>query len=443
MQPKRILYILSGNLSTTPRALQSISETLKNCKITIIGVNRNSQWSNLDHLLVQKQHLDYNTVSLGRDYFFIWLFAGLLYKVCAFMYPLFKNSITASAYSSSKVHILLWNRLKKETANYDLIIGHSGSSLFPVWKYAKRHHIPFIFDVEDYHPGEQINFDASNEKHRREFLLQKLLPDAACVTVASPLIGERIKALVGKGNIKNMVVINNCFPADEFEFITSRIKGENLNRNDNEFGLGTNIFKSSNFQIDKIHFVWFSQNIAANRGLEFIIPALAKVSDQVHLHLIGNLYPGFNQDWVKPNREFITSYPPMPQKELNRFICQFDVGLAFELPTADENRQICLTNKIWAYMQAGLYILATDTPAQVGFMNEHLGHGLICEIDETERRIGATINDPVSEAVVKILNSIETIRMEKKERFERAKEYSWEKENEKLQWMWETILIKQ
>lgn len=37
-----------------------------------------------------------------------------------------------------------------------------------------------------------------------------------------------------------------------------------------------------------------------------------------------------------------------------------------------------------------------------------------------------------------ILNNIETIRKEKKERFERAKEFSWEKESENLRRMWKT-----
>ncbi len=58
----------------------------------------------------------------------------------------------------------------------------------------------------------------------------------------------------------------------------------------------------------------------------------------------------------------------------------FDIGLAIEDPTADENRNICLTNKIWSYFQAGLYIVATNTLAQQQFMQLFEQHGCICSL---------------------------------------------------------------
>jgi hypothetical protein len=447
LAPKRILYILSGNLSTTPRALQSIREACKHYDVNILGINRSSQWKAFDDELVQEHSFNYSALSLGSDKLIVWLVVGFLHKVCIFLYLFFKQSITITAFASTKVHILLWVRLKNERDKYDLIIGHSGSSLYPVWRYAQRHHIPFIFDVEDYHPGEKINKDAKNEKQRREFLLQKLLPDAADVIMGSPLIGERITKLLGKLSHKNSIVINNCFPSDEFEFKKLRVKSQEPGNIRHEPSSSSphapdSVFYASHVTPLKVHFVWFSQNISANRGLELMIPELAKLKESVHLHLIGNLYTDFDNQWILPNHEFISTYSPMSQKELNHFICQFDVGLALELGSADENRQICLTNKIWAYLQAGLFILATDTLAQVKFMKEHEKHGIAVKVVETSYSSGTEElrKQSIDSSLKNIVTNIDRIRTEKKDRFEKARAFSWEVESKKLRRLWDSVL---
>ena len=443
-QSKNVLFITTSNLTTNPRLLKEASVAAANGYSVTILCFQYMGWSEMLDIqwMAANKQIYVRKISALAVKNGAWLFSGFIEKLFQLLYPLYKKTISLNAYASSKRSFLLNNAIfnfSKQNSNtrFQLIVAHNMGSLYPAWLYHRKTNIPFIFDVEDYHPGEQINIDATNEKHRREFLLHKLLPDAACITVASPLIGERIKTLVGEGAIKNMVVINNCFPADEFEFINSRTKGQNLNRNDNE--LGTNTFKFSHFQIDKIHFVWFSQNIAANRGLELIIPELSNAKDDVHLHLIGNLYDDFNREWIVPNHDFITTYPPMPQRELNRFICQFDVGLALELAAADENRQICLTNKIWAYLQAGLYILATNTTAQIGFMKEHEGNGSVFEVITTPVHEGTNAGNSLFTALKYIIANIEEIRKAKRVRFTEAKKFAWEEEQGKLLQVWDKI----
>lgn len=112
-----------------------------------------------------------------------------------------------------------------------------------------------------------------------------------------------------------------------------------------------------------------------------------------------------------------------------------------ELSSVDENRGICLTNKIWAYLQAGLYILATDTPAQVVFIQEHEGHGEVFDAS-TQRHRGTENNKyrSLEGTLNYIVENIDTIRNEKKDRFERAKEYSWENESVKLVSIWDKVL---
>ena len=74
-----------------------------------------------------------------------------------------------------------------------------------------------------------------------------------------------------------------------------------------------------------------------------------------------------------------------------------------------------MTNKIWAYTQSGLYVLATDTLAQIKFLKDNENIGLISEQNAENFTI-----------------SIEKIRKEKQSRFNYAQKLSWENEREKL-----------
>jgi hypothetical protein len=409
---KKILFITTSNLTTNPRLAKEIENAIENgYRISVICF-KYKNWSGDIEVTWLKEHPEVNAfkISAERTPFLIWFQSTFVEWLSRKMYPLMNQTMCINAFASSKRSFLIKNYLSKYYAqidNIDLIISHNLGALYPAWKYAKEKNIPFIFDVEDYHPGEQIERDVLNERHRREFLLKKLLPQAACVTSASPFIGQQIKSLVGKFNIQSMIIINNCFSSHEFEYIESKSR-------------------------DVVHFVWFSQNIAPKRGLELIIPEFAKHKDKVHLHLIGNLYPGFNQEWILPNQDFITTHAPLPQEELNHFICQFDIGLALELQSADENRQICLTNKIWAYLQAGLFILASDTPAQIHFMREHREHVSIFSTKEFNS-LSKTLNI--------IFTDIEKIRKTKLSRFTNAKKFAWDVEKRKIQKIWQEILI--
>jgi glycosyltransferase involved in cell wall biosynthesis len=233
--------------------------------------------------------------------------------------------------------------------------------------------------------------------------MKTFLPKTAYFSYASPLIGKHSLELFSGSKIPDNLLINNCFSENEFEF----------HEND----------------VEKIQFVWFSQNIAAGRGLERALPALYEFKDQVQLNLIGNLYPEFYNNFLIQYADILQIIEPLPQKELNKYICQFDIGLAIELATADYNREICLTNKIFAFSQAGLYILATNTSAQKQFMEEHKESGIVS---------GQSIEE-MQEKVSFIIQNIETIRKDKKKRFENAKKLSWESESQKLVEIWAKI----
>ncbi len=371
-------------------------------------------WGDATDIELQK-NLSIKYLSALKKPFRPWLTSTLAFFFSHYLSKIFKTNLFLTAIAHNKRSFLLWQALKKEKQSYDLIIAHNLGSLYPAYYFAKKHKIPFAFDVEDYHPGESTA--DNDEPGRREFLMQKLLPHAAYVSFASPLIMQKTLELVGPTKIKNPILINNSFPQHEFSIpkLTNSVRPLTV----------TQINKSTN----KLKLVWFSQNINHSRGLEFTIEALQPFAGQVHLYLIGQSHQPFHQQWIAPNRHFITNIDPMPQKELNLSLSQYDIGLAIELNTADYNRQICLTNKIWAYLQSGLYILATDTAAQVQFMQEHHDHGIT-----TQQNVTA-----MQQAIENILQNIDIIRAQKETRFERAKAFSWEKEATKLEEMWKDL----
>jgi len=81
-----------------------------------------------------------------------------------------------------------------------------------------------------------------------------------------------------------------------------------------------------------------------------------------------------------------------------------------------------LTNKIYSYSQAGLFVLATDTQQQDQFILENQNLGKICK--QNSQDIENKINE--------IFENIEIIRKNKKSRFEYSQSLSFDNESQKL-----------
>ena len=386
---KSLLFILSGNLSTTPRA-QKIINLLKDdfiCDIAL--VSRSPAWKDKDKLLLAELSLSAISLSLGRKPFVPWFIATVKEKLSSFIYPLFSKNIDIAAFASNKSSIILGDFLKKQNnGKYDLILGFGAGALYPSWKLSCKLGIPFAFDIEDYHPGEFIRKDVKNERRRREFLLKRLLPLASMITSSSPMIADKINELIG--GHRNHIVTLNSFPSDEF--------------------------KAPERKEGKLKLVWFSQKVTFGRGLEMLFEAVKDSFWVISLTIIGEMDLLFKSTLNSEIIENVTFLPSMLQKELHLSLAEYDVGLALELNSADENRQYCLTNKILAYAQAGLYIIATDTPAQKQFIEEDSKRGIICHQSVAG----------IADAVKMLISKSSSIRQEAIYRFKSANEFASE-----------------
>jgi glycosyltransferase involved in cell wall biosynthesis len=294
------------------------------------------------------------------------------------------------------------NAINKSAVNADFIVGHNPAAFWPAYTLAKKRKVPFAIDIEDYHPGE---FDKGHKKRIMEELMSKVLPSAKYVSFASNLILQETLQKIPA--IRKGIVIDNCF--ERGEFLPIQKEADN----------------------GKLQLVWFSQNINYLRGLELVLPVLAKFKEQLTVTLVGNLNAEFAK-WLEPYSSFTKVISPLAQVDLHHLLRNFDVGLAIEDPKANMNRDICLTNKIWSYFQSGLFILASTTKAQKEFLHQHNPHGKLFDLNAI---------DSLDQAIEYLIKNKDDIRHQKGKRYNRALRYSWENEADKLIAEWREVVV--
>lgn len=401
---KRILFLSTVNLTTNPRIFKEIRlASGLGITTTFIGFKLNN-WSDGMDLIAEKEVpatlIAY--LNAGRQPFIPWVYATVIEKLSRIFYSFLPNNLKVNAYGCTKRSFRLEHLFKKlSNEKFDLIVAHTLAALYPAKKYADKIGCPFAFDVEDYHPGEFIETDATNEKKRRLYLLRSLLPKAKYISCASPLIETKIRNLIGTTQ-QDIFTVNNYFPSNLF-----KVPVINNSR--------------------QIKLVWFSQNIDKGRGLELLFSALENLANIFHLTLIGNMNEEFYAQYIEPLPYKISIIPPLPSGKLYAELSKYDAGLALELVSVDQNRNIALTNKLLAYHQAGLFILATDTEGQAQFIESFPNAGLTC----SQTQAG------IEEKLKYIEVSIEDIRKNSLTRYEQARKTCWESECQKLinRWM--------
>ncbi len=404
---RKIIFLSKDNLTANPRLKKELFLALDlGYEVTFVGFDLQNWTDDIETEVkqnLQKVKFVYLKAS-KKNFDLLWLISSIVELLSRKLYIFKQDSLALAAFAHSKRSFALWWWLMWHRKKYDLVVAHTLPTIYPAYKFSSRVGAKWTFDIEDYHPGETIPNDDKFEKQRRELLLKKLLPKTDAFTYASPLIGEQVLKLLSNQRLPLHTYVANSFPQSFFEY------------------------RQNNSQ--KIQFVWFSQNIAPRRGLELLVPALWEYRRQVELVLIGNLYNNFWKEFLSKYAEIIKILPPMPEDELYKKLCEYDVGCAIEMTKTDFNRDIALTNKIFAYAQAGLYILATDTRAQANFIsqNPQLGVVVMQYLNDFQRKIEW------------IIEQKDEIRKGKLKRFELAKSLGWDNEKNKIIKLWSAIL---
>lgn len=241
-----------------------------------------------------------------------------------------------------------WQLKKAGASEADIYIAHNLGALAIAVQAAKKNNALAGFDAEDFHRNE-ITDDASSADVKLKTVIEdKYIPQLNYFTAASPLIEARYKSLY-QVECTNIL---NTFPK-----VAS--------------------YQTNEGTIQPLKLFWFSQTIGPNRGIELIIKAINLTGIKMQLHLLGNQVAGYKQALsaiADPSFCDIVFHNTVAPDKVFELAKTFDIGLAAE-PHIPLNRNICLTNKLFTYIQCGLAVAASNTLAQVDFFENYPASG--------------------------------------------------------------------
>ncbi len=225
----------------------------------------------------------------------------------------------------------------------DLYIAHYVAALPAAAAAARLHGAMLGFDAEDFHSGE--GGSEPGEVFRMKLVTAiegAFLPSCVHATAASPLIAE---AYAKRYRMISPVAVLNVFPR--------AMAPAQRERGGRPGG---------------VRAYWFSQTIGLDRGLQSFLRAMARSRVRVALDIRGRNRWGHGDKLMTLASELgvadrVALLPPAPPDDMVRLAAHYDIGLSLETD-ANQNRGLCLTNKIFTFLLAGVPVLMSDTPAQ-------------------------------------------------------------------------------
>lgn len=407
MGVKKILFITSGQPSLNPRLVKE-ADTLADAGyiVTVLYMYWNAWGANFDKELITSKK--WKAVRVGGDPEHktnLYFLSRVIYKLAKTVNRKTKGRFMADI-AAARASYFLIREAKKHVA--ELYIGHNLGALPAVVNAAKANNKPCGFDAEDFHRYEITDDDNNSDVILKTQLENKYIPQLNYFTTSSPQIASAYeKAFAGL----TPVVLLNVFPKSEVLITAAGTK-------------------------KPLKLFWFSQTIGPARGLDDIVNALLLLNKpDVELHLLGD-HSIAGEDfinYIKKSGINVKFHPPIHPDKLIPFASRFDIGLALE-NKVPINRDICLTNKIFTYMQAGLAIMASDTTAQTAFIKKNATIGQIY-IAGDSKALAADISRYYEDRNLLLKAKTESLRLAQQH-------YNWEVEGVKFLKTVEHILEK-
>ncbi len=343
---RRVVVVTGGHLSTCPRMLKAADALHETGFDVRVVSTRFVPWATATDVDVmstrswQWQVVDYSKPSGGL----LRISSALRTRAARLWVERVAGAgrtplgVAAAAYS--RVHHELVAAVAQSPA--DFIYGGTGSALAATFAAARRAGIPYALDLEDFHTGEH-GVDDPFRDSLAEAIEERVLAGARFLTTSSDAMAAAYQSKYGVTSsvIHNVVPLPSAPP--------------DLNRSADQ----------------PLRLYWFSQTIGPRRGIQDIINAAGLAKVPFELHLRGRPADGYLehlhklQSAVAPSLK-IVHHPPAPPDAMVDVAREFDIGLATELPSP-MNHAICLSNKLFTYVAAGLAIVCSDTPAQREF----------------------------------------------------------------------------
>jgi hypothetical protein len=339
----RVCLVAPGNLASNPRVVKEADALhAAGFRVRVVAGDTMAAFRELDRSVLAQATWPAVRIGLpagpGR-YLGAAIRRGCRYLVDKGVCP----GVAVASWSESQIVGRLARAAKAEPA--DLYIGHYLQGLVAAAAAARAHGSALGFDAEDGHVDELPDVPAwRGRRAARELIERTYLPRCRHLTAAAPLIAESLRKRYGV----EAVSVLNVFPLKE-------APGEP--REPPSFaGQGPPTL------------YWFSQTIGPGRGLEPVIDALGKMRTPAHLYFRGIPARGYAVELrSRAERSGVGDRlhleAPADPARMAQLAATHDLGLALEL-NEPLNRAICLTNKAFTYLLAGVPALLSHTPAQ-------------------------------------------------------------------------------
>lgn len=397
---KKVVLISTGQPSCNPRLVKE-ADALQTAgfDVTVLYCFFIDWAADKDKQLLQQVSWKYQLEGGSPDYNIgKYFFTRVRNKVAVLLNNYLGNRFLLAERTQARAYDELLRAAKKIKASW--YIGHNLGALPVAVAAARYNNAKAGFDFEDYHRGELLQ-SATIDLSRFTYLENKYLPSLNYFSGASSMITKAVQK-DHPGFKGHVITLLNCFPLAQQP-----------------------VFKEKPIGDETLQLFWFSQTIGPNRGLEQLVDAMQLLNDpSVHLTLAGRCdeamlhYIQKHAGNIISNIHFAGIIAP---DELPLFASKFDVGMALEL-MVPENRNLCLTNKIFIYLLAGNAMILSATAMQFAF-NEEYKVGEMAELNE------------VNALADKIAGYKNKEKLEAQRRYNYAlekKEMNWENQSKKI-----------
>ena len=363
----KVCLITPGHFSSTPRLIrEALALEQAGHQVHVIAGKYHQPSADLDQNIINQAKWEFTTFSLtSLERASLKLLSWTNQTAMRLGLEL---GLAARFLTHYPLGAVLLSKIRDAAPDADLYLGHTLPALYAAVHAAEELGGQAGIDIEDYQPAENINHAEKNAVTWET--MKTWLPCCQHLTAAAPLIAQKCEQEFG---VTSKVVLNT-YPIEEApaEPVSPGIE---------------------------IQFYWFSQTIGPGRGLEKMIRIMGSMTVKSRLVLRGMINESYRQDLIKLAREAgiepLEILKPCSPDTIVSNCAGYHFGLSVE-ETEPENRDLCLTNKLFAYLLAGTPVILSSTQAHRKISRELGAAAIVLDFERGEYENAAMLDTSLS-----------------------------------------------